>query len=183
MPNTFTLISTQTIGSGGGANITFSSIPQTYTDLCLYMSCRITGNGEGSNPPIMRGEVTFNTTGAGYAIMMLYALPNQSPTQNAAGGDGSGRSFYFGSFTSALASHAGAFSSGNVYIQDYTSSTKYKTYSIESTVQTNSASAELDFASGTWKSNSPITDIKINPYDLTNFAQYTTISLYGISKS
>ena len=186
MPNTFTLISAQTVGSGGAANITFSSIPQTYTDLRMYMSTRVTNNGEGSNPPISRGEVTFNSTGTNYSIAMLYALPNQSPTQNAAVGVGtvSSRSFYFGASSSALASHAGAFSSSTVYIQDYTSTTKFKVYSIESVVETNSASGELDICSGCWNNNAAITSIKVNPYDLTaSFAQYSTMYLYGISKS
>lgn len=183
---TMKLIQAQTVGSGGAANITFSSIPQTYTDLRLYMSTRVTNNGEGSNPPISRGEVTFNVTGGGYAIAMLYALPNQSPTQNAAvGGAGSttGRSFYFGASTSQLASHAGAFSSSTVYIQNYTAS-NFKQYSIESVVETNSASGELDITSGCWNNSAAITSIKINPYDLAaNFAQYSTMYLYGILKS
>jgi hypothetical protein len=180
---TMTLISAQTVGSGGAADITFSSIPQTYTDLRLYMSTRVTNNGEGSNPPISRGEVTFNTNGTNYSIAMLYALPNQSPTQNAAVGANATRSFYFGASTSALASHAGAFSSSNVYIQDYTSS-KFKTYSIESVIETNSLSGELDITSGCWNNSAAITSIKVNPYDLTaSFAQYSTMYLYGISKS
>lgn len=183
MPNTMKLISAQTVGAGGAANITFSSIPQTYTDLRLYMSTRVTNNGEGNNPPISRGEVTFNGNGTGYSIVMLYALPNQSPTQNAASGVGSGRSFYFGSSSSQLATE-GAFASSNVYIQDYTSTTKFKTYSIESVVETNSLSGELDILAGCWNNNAAITSIKINPYDLTaSFAQHSTMYLYGISKS
>lgn len=184
MPETMTLISTQTVGSGGAANITFSSIPQTYTDLRLFMSTRVVNNGEGSNPPITRGEVTFNVTGGGYSIVMLYALPNQSPTQNAgAGGAGAttGRSFYFGSSTSQLSSHAGAFSSSNVYIQNYTAS-NFKQYSIESVVETNSLSGALDITSGCWNNSAAITSIKVNPYDLANFAEHSSISLYGIKK-
>ena len=42
MPDTFSKITTVTVGSGGAANITFSSIPQVYTDLCIKISARTT---------------------------------------------------------------------------------------------------------------------------------------------
>jgi hypothetical protein len=35
MANTFELIASSTVGSGGAANIDFTSIPATFTDLCL----------------------------------------------------------------------------------------------------------------------------------------------------
>ena len=35
MATTYTLISSVTVGSGGAANIEFTSIPSTYTDLLL----------------------------------------------------------------------------------------------------------------------------------------------------
>ena len=39
------LISSQTVGSGGATDITFSSIPQTYTDLVIKVSSRAAGGG------------------------------------------------------------------------------------------------------------------------------------------
>ena len=42
MANTYTLISSVTVGSGGAANIEFTSIPATYTDLLLKLSTRTT---------------------------------------------------------------------------------------------------------------------------------------------
>ena len=40
MATTYKAISTVTVGSGGAASITFSSIPATYTDLVLKISGR-----------------------------------------------------------------------------------------------------------------------------------------------
>ena len=37
MANTYVLISSSTVGSGGAASIDFSSIPATYTDLVLKL--------------------------------------------------------------------------------------------------------------------------------------------------
>jgi hypothetical protein len=38
--NTYTLISSVTVGSGGAANMGFTSIPATYTDLLVKLSAR-----------------------------------------------------------------------------------------------------------------------------------------------
>ncbi len=40
MPFTYQKIATVTVGSGGSANIDFTNIPQTYTDLHLLVSIR-----------------------------------------------------------------------------------------------------------------------------------------------
>jgi len=40
MANTFELIYSATVGSGGAADITFNTIPSTYTDLCVKISSR-----------------------------------------------------------------------------------------------------------------------------------------------
>ena len=40
--NTLVKIQTVTVGSGGASSIDFTSIPQTYTDLCLVYSARLT---------------------------------------------------------------------------------------------------------------------------------------------
>ena len=49
MANTYVLIASSTIGSGGGSSFDFTSIPSTYTDLLVKYSCRqntSTGNGD-----------------------------------------------------------------------------------------------------------------------------------------
>ena len=38
--NTFTLIASSTVGAGGASSIDFTSIPSTFTDLCLEASLR-----------------------------------------------------------------------------------------------------------------------------------------------
>ena len=40
MANTYVKIATVTVGSGGAANMTFSSIVGTYTDLAIKISAR-----------------------------------------------------------------------------------------------------------------------------------------------
>jgi hypothetical protein len=162
------------------ASVIFDNIPQTgYTDLKIVASMRVTDGGEGTNPPISRCEMTFNSTGTNYSIKMLYGLPNQSPTANAAGGDGASRNFYNGAATSSNAT-ANTFSNTDYYISNYTSSS-YKSFSIDNVTENNATAAELDITAGVWNNNTSITSIKLNPYNLGSFAADTTFSLYGIA--
>ena len=43
------LIQTITVGAGGASTIEFTSIPQTYTDLCIKLSNRQSGTGGSAN--------------------------------------------------------------------------------------------------------------------------------------
>ena len=43
MAVTFTQIASVTVGSGGAASIDFTSIPSTYTDLCIKTSIKEKG--------------------------------------------------------------------------------------------------------------------------------------------
>jgi len=62
MANTYQAIATVTVGSGGAANITFSSIPQTYTDLCLFISARSEVAGNFSDEVIKLNNTTSSYT-------------------------------------------------------------------------------------------------------------------------
>jgi len=181
MANTYTLIQSITVGSGGAANMTFSSIPSTYTDLKIVGSTRIVGNGEGSNPPISRGEITFNGSGGTYSVCMMYGLPNQSPTTNSAGGSGGSRSFYAGSSVGNLAA-ASIFSNFEIYIPSYTSSLA-KVILINDVTENFEVATTEDICAISWSGTSAITSIKLNDYGNSNYAQYSTASLYGIKNS
>ena len=45
MADTYTLISSVTVGAGGASSIDFTSIPATYTDLLVKFSLRTDFNG------------------------------------------------------------------------------------------------------------------------------------------
>jgi hypothetical protein len=179
MANTYTFIASTTIDTPA-SNITFSSIPATYTDLKIVASMRVTDGGEGTTPPISRCEITFNT-GSSYTIQMLYGIPGASTAVNAAGGGPGTRSFYAGAATSSNAT-ASTFASSEYYISNYTSSNN-KSFAIDNAIENNATSSEGDITSGLWSGTATISTIKINPYNLGNFAQYTTMYLYGIKNS
>jgi hypothetical protein len=60
MANTFELISSVTATSG--TSVSFTSIPQTYTDLCIFASIRTTYTGGGA----VSSAIQFNSTTTGY---------------------------------------------------------------------------------------------------------------------
>jgi hypothetical protein len=74
MANTFELISSYT-ATGSVANITFSSIPSTYTDLVLDCSLRSDRAGDSDGT-----KLTFNGSTSGYTFKILYG--SGSSTQN-----------------------------------------------------------------------------------------------------
>ena len=64
----YNLISTVTVGSGGAATISFSSIPATYTDLKVVASLRATGS-RGEDAVLIR--FNSDSTAANYTARTI----------------------------------------------------------------------------------------------------------------
>jgi len=65
MANTYEAIATVTVGSGGAANIEFTSIPATYTDLVVVTSLRVSSTD-------ITSLVYFNNSTSSYTRRVLY---------------------------------------------------------------------------------------------------------------
>lgn len=176
MANTFTLINKSTVTSAGTSAITFSSIPSTYTDLWIIASLRTDRSGAVNDFV----KIAFNgdTTSSNYAGRFFY-------------GDGTNVGAYTHSSASAPRhigdiSAAGAtsstFSVTRVRVPDYTSTTRNKVYSADSTSENNATNAIFTMDAGKWLSNSAITSVSISPGVGSNFVEHSTFYLYGISK-
>lgn len=173
MANTYTLIGSVT-ATGSSGTMSFSSIPGTYTDLLVVLSARIT-RGTTYSTIVM----TFNGSGSGYSGKVF-------------AGDGGGvaatSSSYSGadirSFTvPAAGATANTFSNQAIYIPNYAVSVN-KTVSIDSVSEGNVANAYMELNGGYWANTSAITSIAFTePNGGSNFAQYSTAYLYGISKT
>jgi hypothetical protein len=161
-------IATVEVGSAGSANITFSSIPQGYTDLCVKISAR---NDTVGN----RFYTLISLNGSAASAISRIRLM---------GFDGSNTNS-----TSAADSHIGTvggtsttastFSNSEIYIPNYTAAVN-KSISSDSLYENNSATANtLGFWAGLWSSTAAITSITLT-CDSGNFAQYSTATLYGI---
>jgi len=170
MANTYKLISSVTVGSGGAADITFSSIPATYTDLVIKGSFRGVGTGSPNIALDINGASTNRTT--------RWLQGN---------GAGSVTSYNFTTADIATANTttqtANTFGNLEVYIPNYAGANN-KSFSVDS-VQENNASATPAYAelfAGLWSVASAITTLKLY-INGQNLGQYSTAYLYGISNA
>ena len=168
MANTYTLISSVTVGSGGAASMAFSSIPSTYTDLQVLLSIRDTGtNGTGI--------IQFNsdTTAANYSYRVVYGSGSTAQS-----GSSSNPWFYNETISTDTAN---TFASGSIYIPNYTGSNK-KSVSIDVVTENNATLAYTNLYAGLWQGTAAITGITFTPFS-GNWTQYSTAYLYGISNA
>jgi len=169
MANTYVAIATVTVGSGGAANIEFTSIPATYTDLVVKLSSRTdraAGNAEFF--------VKFNGSSADFTSKKLYG-----DASSATVGSNSG----VGGVSNAANNTASAFGSAEIYIPNYASANN-KSFSMDSVQETNGAgNSYLYLNAMLWSITSAITSITLYPEDSKNWVQYSTATLYGIKSS
>ena len=168
---TFTLIASSTVGSGGAANIEFTSIPGTYTDLLLNFSGRSVKSNTSEDV-----KIQFNSSTTSYSDR--YLIGNGSA---ASSGSGASNGIYNLIIPAATAT-ASTFSNNLVYIPNYAGSNN-KSVSIDAATENNATLSYLNLVAGLWSNSSAITSIKIVPDTANNLAQYTTAYLYGIVKS
>jgi hypothetical protein len=171
MANTFELIASSTVGSGGAANIDFTSIPSTYTDLCILMSVRTAL----ADPT---GGVTFtaNASTSGYTNRTVF-------------GDGSSAASYFNNTTNkgyvgivtGSTATANTFGSVLLYCPNYAGS-NYKSFSADVVGENNATLAYAMLNAILWSNTAAITSISLtgNGY---NFLQYSTAYLYGVKNA
>jgi aspartate/tyrosine/aromatic aminotransferase len=175
MANTFVKIASTTVGAGGAANIDFTSIPQTYTDLIIKVS------GRTNRASILEAfNLQFNgNTASDYFRQIIFgdgsAANSNNQTDTTAGLDSSGLN------TGANATSS-TFGSTDVYIPNYTSANN-KALGSDTTGENNSSTSYMQFMAGVWKNSAAITRIKLTPTFSNNFVQYTTATLYGIKKN
>lgn len=174
MPNTFVKIATVTVGSGGTSSIDFTSIPQTYTDLCIKGSTRTDRGTFGVDELLV--QFNGDTTGTNYAHKFIRGNSSSIDSNMVT------NYFIWGPGGTGSVNTANTFGNGEMYIPNY-SGNKFKSVSTEVVSEGNATSnIYMMLDSGIWNSTSAITSIKILSQG-TGFDQYSTVTLYGISNS
>lgn len=163
----WTVIGHTEVGSGGAANITFSSIPATYTDLCLLFSVRQTASG------VNQTKLEFNGSTSNFSYRYLEGTG--SATSSAANANAAQ-----GGLTQGTASTADTFASNSFYIPNYAGTTA-KSWSIDAVTENNATLAVQHIVAGLWNQTTAINSVTIKP-DSLNFAQYSSATLYGITR-
>jgi hypothetical protein len=169
MATTYTLIDSYE-ATGSVANISFTSIPATYTDLVLKMS--------------LRSSVTASSD----PYDLIFTLNATSTiTSKVLRGDGS--TVASNSITDRIL-RAGAvpsnwtantFSNGEIYIPNYAGS-NYKSWSSDAVTENNATSADMSLVAGLTSITAAITSITIAGL-AGNLVQYSTAYLYGVSNA
>ena len=172
MATTYTLISSVTVGAGGAANIEFTSIPATYTDLCLQLSLRNSRSGQ----ILQEGLITFNGSATGYSERII-----RGNGASAISTSGSGSNFNLTGFPAASVT-ANTFGSASIYIPNYAGSNN-KSASAEFITEDNATTAYIYGNAFLWSNSAAITSIKIDAGSTYTWIQYSTAYLYGISNA
>jgi hypothetical protein len=174
MPNTYHLIASNTVGAGGVASVTFSSIPQTgYTDLVVKMSAREATTNSGIS------LCRINSATTNYSGKQLTGNGGGTTVYsdaNYAGSAGFGQEG-----TSAISAADNFFSNSEWYFPNYLSS-NYKSISIDGVNERDASVQYMALGAYLWSDTSAISTLRFAPYSGT-YAQYSTFYLYGINNS
>ena len=174
MATTYTLITSNVLGSNT-ASVTFSSIPQTYTDLVLISSVR-----SSRTPAGVRDEykILINGTTSNYSSLTV----NADGSGTATGVASSSGSYLSGGWANTDNMTSSMFSIHEVYFPQYTAS-------VNKPIATHSAQASqpspfyLTSISSTWANTAAITSLSMYPETGPNWITGSSFYLYGIKNS
>lgn len=168
MANTFKKIQTVTVGSGGAANIEFTSIPQTYTDLKIVVSARSTYSALTDTLFVKPNGLTTN----GSSKWIIGDGLNAGASSSAA--------FNYVREINGNTATASTFASVEIYVPNYTSS-NYKSFSSEGVTENNAGvGVRTGITAGLWSSTAAITSITLTATG-GDFVQYSSATLYGVA--
>jgi hypothetical protein len=159
--STNTPIATQTLSSAA-ASVTFSSIPQGYTDLVLVTTANVSATGYSK---LYFNNVTTST----YSATNLYGTGSVAGSARQTTGSGLGyiqcHYLFTGSNQAIL----------QINLQNYSNSTTFKTCLIKES----DATYELTAKAGLWQSTNAITSLTLERVT-GNWSSGSTFSIYGI---
>jgi hypothetical protein len=174
MANTFTLIASSTVGSGGAASIDFTSIPSTYTDLVLKISLRA-ANASAYNS----SQLSFNNSATGYSYIALWGNSTGAVSVS------NTNTYFEWMYSDAANATANTFSNTEIYVPNYLSSNS-KSVSFDNVTENNASTTNsvlTNLMAGLWSGTAAINSIKITAGSSSTFVQYSTAYLYGIRNS
>ena len=163
------------VGSGGSSEIQFASIPSTYEHLQIRMMAKLT---DTTNQGGYAG-IRFNSD----ASSSNYTFHRLKGDGSSASAYGAGTGYYDWIINERIASsHSNIDTEEHgvliIDILDYRNTNKYKTVRNLGGYDSN-GTGEILLTSGLWLNTNAISNIKVLP-SAGNFAQYTSVALYGI---
>jgi hypothetical protein len=162
-------IATTTVGAGGAATVTFSSIPSTYTHLQIRGILRHTPD----SPSYGLASYFNGDTGSNYSFHTL-----QGDGASATGIAATSQIVIVNSQMPGSGATANAFGAVVIDVLDYANTNKFKTSRSLGGWDGN-GSGYINLYSGNWRNTAAVTSISLTPFN-DSFAQYTQFALYGI---
>jgi hypothetical protein len=163
--STYTPIASQTL-TGTASSVTFSNIPQNFTDLVLVTNADVTSAGASIN-------IRFNLdSGSNYSYTTMYG--NGSTVASTRGSNRT--SSYIAGF---VAPNTALEHTTITHIQNYSNTTTNKTFLSRSNRASASNSPGAEALVGLWRNTSAISTIVVAP-DSGSFDTGSTFNLYGI---
>lgn len=162
LPSTMTPIATNTLASATGT-VTFSNLPQTYTDLILVFQVqRSTATGTYL-------QMRLNSdSGSNYSTTFLYGTGSSAGSWRDSNRTDINLDYYAAPTNSS-------WSNRNISINNYSNSTTYKTV----INRANDASQGTDAGVHLWRSTAAINTITLT-MPSNNFVTGSTFTIYGI---
>ena len=166
----FFQIATTTVGATSVADVTFSSIPADYT----HLQIRCITRSNDANNYAQNLNIRFNSdTASNYSRhgiegdgAAVYAFSTLS-------------TYTVGGIVTGNGQGANIFSSNIIDIYDYANTNKFKTTRALCGNDANSATGQILFQSGNWRSTNAITSIRLYSA-VGNLIQYSRFDLYGV---
>ncbi len=174
---TMVLLEKIVVPSAGASSVTFTSIPQSYTDLKIVVSAR----NDDSNSAGGLFYVGLNGVSTDLSSRVLYGYGSGVGSLSS-----TAASAIFG-YTTSSGSTASTFGNAEIYIPNYTSSNN-KSISVDAVNENNATDGRQDIVAGLWSSSSAITSVTLYSARISDgaasgsFVQYSTFYLYGVAK-
>ena len=171
MANTYTLIASNTLSSSA-ASVTFSAIPNTYTDLVLRISARTDSGGA-----ISSGNIQMNSVTGTYS----YTFVRGDGASASSGNDSASYSGWYLAAINGGTATSSSFSSHEFYLPNYAGSTA-KPVGQFSATETNATTAYIFGVAGLCSSTAAVSSLTIAT-NANNFVSGSSFFLYGIKNS
>lgn len=163
LPSTLTPIATNTLASAT-ASVTFSSIPQSYTDLVLVINAGETVAGD-------IGYLQFNSdTATNYSCTVVYGNGTTASSSRLS------NTTYIAVLGRSVGMNSSLTDNAIVNIMNYANSTTYKTTISRSNVPSYGTSGDV----GLWRSTAAITSILIGVTGGRSWLSGSSFTLYGV---
>jgi hypothetical protein len=180
MANTYKKIGGYFLTSSA-SSVTFSSIPNTYTDLVVRCFVRSTRASTATD----NIRVRFNGTTTGYTGSALRGFPDGST--NALQAEQTGSTTYLTTYSPSDQSTSATYSNTEIYIADYLGSINkpvFITSISENNTTTSPTNAWQVFPqAGKWANTAAITSIEFTSANAASIDAGSTFILYGIKKN